>query len=201
MGSSRISTGGSCTIACARPTRRDSPWTACRSSARARRRGAAARTTSSSRACAVSRRELAHVGDELEERAHRHLAIARRAFGQVAEAGLGARCACVSTSWPQMRHAAGGRRHEAGEHAHGRGLARAVRAEEAEHLARLTRNVRSSTARRWPYCLVRPWQSIIGCLVRSSAASDAANSSTRRRTILHTGPDSFKHETASFKAT
>ena len=33
--------------------------------------------------------ECAHVGDEVEEAAHRHLAVAGRALGQVAEGGLG----------------------------------------------------------------------------------------------------------------
>ena len=33
--------------------------------------------------------QAAHVGDEFEEGAHRHFAVARRAFGQVAHAGLG----------------------------------------------------------------------------------------------------------------
>ena len=46
--------------------------------------------------------EAAHLGDEGEELARRHVAIGGRAFGQIAETCLRARCVSVSTSWPQI---------------------------------------------------------------------------------------------------
>ena len=64
----------------------------------------------------------------------RHLAVARRAFGQIADAGLGrdGRSLDVVAADADL---AGGGRDEARDHAHGGGFAGAVRAEEAEHLA------------------------------------------------------------------
>jgi hypothetical protein len=63
-------------------------------------------------------------------------AIGRRVLGQVADQALGLerRFGDVVAA---DGHATGGRRHEAGDHAHGGRLARAVRAEEAQHLAAL----------------------------------------------------------------
>ena len=63
------------------------------------------RTTSSSRLRRAARRDAARFGDELEERPRRHLGIARRTFGQIADAAL-RRTAAVSMSEP---HTARGR--------------------------------------------------------------------------------------------
>jgi hypothetical protein len=82
-----------------------------------------------------SRRDAARVGDKLEERARRHLGIARRAFGQVADAALrldGLRLDVGAAD----EHAPRRGRQEARDDAHRRRLAGAVGPQEAEHLAR-----------------------------------------------------------------
>jgi hypothetical protein len=78
--------------------------------------------------------EAAHVGDKIQKFAHRHFAITRGAFRQVSHAGLGRHRRPFDVV-PAHRDLAGGRRYEARDHAHGRGLARAVGAQESQHLA------------------------------------------------------------------
>jgi hypothetical protein len=51
----------------------------------------------------AQRRRAAHVGDEAEEAAHGHLAVARRALGQIAEQASRGERAAVCTSKPQTR--------------------------------------------------------------------------------------------------
>ncbi|CAM5527602.1 hypothetical protein SSTU70S_03289 [Stutzerimonas stutzeri] len=80
--------------------------------------------------------ETAHLGDEFEEAAHAHVAITGRAFGQIADLALGLQRLRLDVV-AEDAGAAGGRREEAGQHLHGGGLAGAVRAEKAQHLARL----------------------------------------------------------------
>ncbi len=82
---------------------------------------------------AARTRQAAHVGNEIEELARRHFAVARRAFGQIAEYALG-RERLVHHIVAADAGAAGSRREEAGDHFHRRRFAGAVRAEEAEHL-------------------------------------------------------------------
>ena len=90
VGSSRISTGGSCTIACARPTRRRKPLErvsmVCSSTPPqlqvlddVRQALAGAARPRAARRSAMKSRKAPHG----------HLAVAGRALGQVAEAGLG----------------------------------------------------------------------------------------------------------------
>ncbi|MNV51191.1 hypothetical protein D3C71_1432310 [compost metagenome] len=76
--------------------------------------------------------ETAHLGDELEETAHRHVAVTGRAFRQVADLPLGLECGFLDIEAEHARRA-GRRREKAGEHLHGGGLAGTVRAEEAQH--------------------------------------------------------------------
>ncbi len=80
-------------------------------------------------------RHAARFGDELEERARRHLGIARRAFGQVADAALG-RHGLRFDVGAADEHAAGRGRQKARDDAHRGRFAGAVRPQEAEHLAR-----------------------------------------------------------------
>ncbi|MCY1437419.1 hypothetical protein D9M71_535790 [compost metagenome] len=77
--------------------------------------------------------EAADAGDEFEEAAHRHVAIAGRAFRQVADLPLGLEGLGLDVETEDAR-GAGGRREETGEHLHGGGLAGTVRAEEPQHL-------------------------------------------------------------------
>ena len=81
-------------------------------------------------------RQAADIGDEVEEFRARHLAVARGAFRKVAHARLG-RHRCPFDVVAAYRHPARGGRDEAGDHAHGRGFAGAIGAEEAQDLARL----------------------------------------------------------------
>ena len=80
--------------------------------------------------------EVTHVRNEFEELVHAHLAVARRAFRQVAHDPLGLQRLLLDVEAAD-RGAARSRRKEAGEHLHRGRLAGAVRAEEAEHLPRL----------------------------------------------------------------
>src|SRR6185295_16096800 len=75
-------------------------------------------------------------GNELEERPRRHLGIARRALRQIADAAFGSHGLRFDVV-PANEHAARRGGQEAGDDAHRRGLARAVRTQEAEHLAGL----------------------------------------------------------------
>src|SRR3954469_463912 len=80
--------------------------------------------------------EAPQLGDELEERSHRHVRVRGGVLRQVADQALrlDGRLDHVVGADGDL---AGGGRHEAGDHPHGGGLAGAVRAEEAEHLAAL----------------------------------------------------------------
>ncbi|MCY1437358.1 hypothetical protein D9M71_535160 [compost metagenome] len=77
--------------------------------------------------------EAAHAGDEFEEAAHRHVAIARRAFRQIANLPLGLQRLSLHIETEDARRARR-RRQETGQHLHGGGLAGAIRAKEAQHL-------------------------------------------------------------------
>jgi hypothetical protein len=72
--------------------------------------------------------------DELQETEHRHLGICRRALGQEAEHAPRGEAVGADIVAADARGAGGGC-DEAGEHLHRGGFARAVGAEEAEHLA------------------------------------------------------------------
>jgi len=78
--------------------------------------------------------DAADLGGKLEEGQHAHVGIRRRRLGQIADLLLGfkGRRGHIETA---HRDAPGGRRNEARDHPHGRGLARTVGAEEAEHFA------------------------------------------------------------------
>src|SRR6202008_4770490 len=111
--SSRMSTGGSCTIACASPTRRRKPFDSVSI--------VCSRTPPSCRgpvACGgPAAGERTEVGEEVEEAAHGHLAVARRPFRKVAKYRLGGECVAADV----MSADAGApraRRDETGEHAH-----------------------------------------------------------------------------------
>ena len=77
----------------------------------------------------------AHVGDEVQKFADGHLTVARRPFRQIAHASLRRDRSALDVV-PADRHLTLGGRNEAGDHPHGRGLAGAVGAQEAEHLSR-----------------------------------------------------------------
>ena len=72
---------------------------------------------------------------EIEEPIHRHVRVGRRVFRQVADQPLAPRIGCSTMSKPPTVTDAAGRRQEAGDHAHGGGLAGAVGPKEAQHLA------------------------------------------------------------------
>ncbi len=78
--------------------------------------------------------QAAHLGDEFEKTTHRHVAIARRAFGQVTDLPLGLEGLGLDIATEDAR-GAGGRRKKAGEHLHGGGFAGPVGAEKAQHFA------------------------------------------------------------------
>ncbi len=78
--------------------------------------------------------EAADPGDEAQERRRRHVGIARRALGQVADRALG-RDRIGDDVVPAHDGGAGGRREKARDHLHRRRFAGAVRAEEPQHLA------------------------------------------------------------------
>jgi hypothetical protein len=80
--------------------------------------------------------QAAQVGDEPEEARGRHLAVARRALGQVAQAPARGERVGLHVVAADARGALG-RHEEARDHAHRGGLAGAVGPEEAEHLAGL----------------------------------------------------------------
>ena len=75
---------------------------------------------------------------EVEILAHAHVGVERRRLGQIAGAALGLDRLLDEIEAGHDGGALGGR-HVAGEHAHGRGLAGAVRAEKAEDLAAFDR--------------------------------------------------------------
>ncbi|MNN22539.1 hypothetical protein D3C81_1358990 [compost metagenome] len=75
------------------------------------------------------------LGDELEEAAHRHVAITGGTFRQVADLPLGFQGLGMDIEAEDAR-SAGGRRQEAGEHLHGGGLTRTVGAEETQDFSR-----------------------------------------------------------------
>lgn len=84
----------------------------------------------------VRSREAAHVGNEAEEVRDLHLAIARRAFGQVTE-GATRRQPMGDDVMAGHAHAARVGSEEAGDHLHRRRLACAIRPQEGHDLARL----------------------------------------------------------------
>ena len=83
----------------------------------------------------VGAAESARVRDEAEELLDRHVGVRGRALGQVAEGALGGDRVVGEADALEL-DGARGRLEEAGDHAHGGALARAVRPEEAEHLSR-----------------------------------------------------------------
>src|SRR5581483_8026685 len=80
--------------------------------------------------------EAADLGDEVEEGARRHVAVAGRALREVAEPGLG-RLRALGHVDADDAGAAGVGLQEARQHLHGGRLAGAVGPEEAQHLAAL----------------------------------------------------------------
>ncbi len=134
MGSSSTSTGGSCSSACARPTRRlkpfDSVSTGCSRTPRRVVRFSAWSTRSAS-SLPEKPRTLAQ---KRRKRFDRHLRVGRRAFRQEAQHppcgdAVGLHVVALDA------RGAGCRDHEPGQHAHRGGFPRAVGTEEAQHLA------------------------------------------------------------------
>jgi hypothetical protein len=82
--------------------------------------------------------KIADVGHEIQEFGDGHLTVARRAFGKVTDAGLRTHRILQHIVATDADGSAG-RGDEAGDHAHGGGLARAIRPEKPEHFARLNR--------------------------------------------------------------
>jgi hypothetical protein len=80
--------------------------------------------------------EAAHVGDEVEEGEGCHLAVTRRTLGQIADLRLRLDGLLLHVEAADPYAAAGGREESRDESHRGR-LSRAVRAEKAEHFARL----------------------------------------------------------------
>ena len=80
--------------------------------------------------------KAANLGDEGEEVRHRHRSVGRRVFGQIPEAALRANGILDDIVAADLRGARRGR-DEPGDHAHGGGLARAIRPEESKHFALL----------------------------------------------------------------
>ena len=144
VGSSRISTSGSCRIAWARPTRRETFRQRIEAPVQHfaeldpvdRQRH---------RLPALAARHAAHVADEVKEAFRRHVGIERRAFGHIANAALGGDRDCSDVLAADQRSARRGR-DEAGDDAHRRGLARAVGPRKPRTSPRSTEKLRSSTA-------------------------------------------------------
>ena len=82
----------------------------------------------------VGRRQAVQVGDEAEQGLGRHIAVGRRALGQVAEAPLDLERLAADVEAAD-RGAAGGRWQIAGDHPHRRRLPGAVGPQKAQHLA------------------------------------------------------------------
>ena len=78
----------------------------------------------------------AQLRGEVEEPLHRHVGVGGGVLGQVADQALDLQRGLEHVVAADA-DASRGRRHEPRDHAHGGGLARAVRAEETEHLAAL----------------------------------------------------------------
>jgi hypothetical protein len=83
---------------------------------------------------ALGRIHLTQIGRELEVLEHRHVAVDGRVLGQVPDAPAHLEGVLEDVEARDLG-AAGGRREVAGQHLHGRRLAGAVRAQEAEDLA------------------------------------------------------------------
>ena len=80
--------------------------------------------------------EAADFSDELEKTAHRHVAVAGRAFGQITDLPLGLQGLGANVVAEDARRARR-RREKAGQHLHSGGLAGTIRAEKSQHLAAL----------------------------------------------------------------
>ena len=83
---------------------------------------------------AVLGAQAAQVGDKVQKAAHRHFAVAGRAFGQVAQAGFGRQWRRPDIVAAETGAARTGR-DEARQHAHRGGLASAIGAEKTQHFA------------------------------------------------------------------
>jgi hypothetical protein len=86
----------------------------------------------------LAARVAVHLGDELQDLAAAQVIVVHRIVGQVADAALHLGAVAVTVEAVDA-HAAAARHQDAHHHADGGGLACAVRAEEAEHLARIDR--------------------------------------------------------------
>ena len=134
VGSSRIRTSGSCSSASASPTRRLKPLDrvsigCCRTASSSRRA-----VTLSSRVCFSSAGKRRSVGDEVEQRRGRHVAIGGRALGQIADPPADLDRVLREVDAADL-DAAGVGRQIAGDHPHRGRLAGAVGAEKAQDLA------------------------------------------------------------------
>ena len=76
--------------------------------------------------------KTAHLGDEGKETTHAHVAVARRAFREVADLPLGLECLRLDIATQDARRA-GSRREKPREHLHGGGFTGPVGAEKAQH--------------------------------------------------------------------
>ena len=144
IGSSRNTTSGSLTSACARPSRCTMPFEYRRT---ARRRSAPMPTRSSSDAARVRASRGGHAA-QLSEVGQQFLTgqvvVERGVLGQEAHAAAHRDV----VEWPpENRGAPRGREHQAHQQLQGGGLAGAVGSQAAEHLATTTSNVRASSAR------------------------------------------------------
>ena len=79
--------------------------------------------------------QIAHIRDEIQEFTHRHFAVAGCALGQVADACF-RRNRRLRDIVPADRDTSCGGCDEACDHAHRRGFARPIGAQETQHLAR-----------------------------------------------------------------
>ena len=141
VGSSRMSTSGSCSRAWARPTRRLNPFESvsigwCRTEAMW-----GPFDDVPDRPPARRSEQPANVGDEPEVGGRRDVAIGRRPFRQVAEAALRGDGVDGDVHAADL-DASGARRKEARDHLHRGRLAGTVRSEDPEHLATAPRSTR-----------------------------------------------------------
>ena len=79
--------------------------------------------------------QSAHVGDEIQELGGGHFTVARGALREISHAGLGGHGRSLDVVSADG-HLSGGRGDEARDHAHGRGFARAIGAQESQHFSR-----------------------------------------------------------------
>ena len=134
VGSSRINTSGSCSSACATPTRRLIALRQCLDRLVQDLGDPDHLDDAADAACCLAAREAADMGDKVEKVGGGHVRIGGRALGKVADVPLGGDRLRRDVVAANDRGAGGGRE-KTGDHLHRRRLAGAVRAEKTQHLA------------------------------------------------------------------